>query len=129
MNWDKPDFHMHLVESNSRKCAFLREVARTLGLSVTVHDARAEAFLAQSDMKFDVVSARALAPLSDLLDLASKLLTTGTVGLFLKGQDVEAELTQASKYWNIKSSIIASKTDPNGRILKIDGLERIAPAS
>ena len=58
----------------------------------------------------DVVTARALAPLDALLGLADPLLQTGAQGLFLKGQDVEAELTEASKYWNIEAELVPSKT-------------------
>ena len=77
------------------------------------------------DGKADVVTARALAPLDDLLRLAHPLLKTGAQGLFLKGQDVEAELTQASKYWNIEPSLVPSKTNPQSRIVVVT---RIAAA-
>lgn len=120
---DTPGFHMHLVESNGRKCAFLREVARSLGLPVTVHDGRIEDVLAEFDAPVDVVSARALAPLAQLLTLSRKLLTSGAVGLFPKGQDVDAELTEAAKYWSIKALTVASQTDPKARIVKVGGIE------
>jgi len=127
MHRDTPGFGMHLVESNSRKCAFLRDVVRSLNLPVTVHDGRIEDVLAALDRKFDVVSARALAPLTDLLGLSRKLLTSGTLGLFPKGQDVADELTQASKYWNIKASTVVSKTDPKARIVMVEAIEPKAP--
>ncbi len=123
MRRDTPGFTMHLVESNSRKCAFLRDVARGLNLPVIVHDGRIEDVIAGFDQKFDVVSARALASLPDLITLSSKLLTSGALGLFPKGQDVADELTQASKYWNIKASTVVSKTDPKARIVLVEAIE------
>jgi 16S rRNA (guanine527-N7)-methyltransferase len=121
---DRPGFSMHLVESNGRKCAFLREVARSLGLPVTVHDGRIEAVLPTMEGKVDVVSARALAPLVDLIGMSQSLLTTGTTGLFPKGQDVGDELTEASKYWRIQASTVASRTDPKARIVVVTQVSR-----
>ena len=66
---------------------------------------------------FDVVTARALAPLDKLLGYANPLLKRGGIGLFPKGQDVEAELTAASKSWTIDADLVPSKTDPHGRIV------------
>jgi 16S rRNA (guanine527-N7)-methyltransferase len=123
MHRDTPGFRMHLVESNSRKCAFLRDVVRSLNLPVTVHDGRIEDIVAALDERFDVVSARALASLTELLGLSRKLLTSGALGLFPKGQDVADELTQASKYWNITASTVVSKTDPKARIVVVEAIE------
>ncbi|MFO1150185.1 MAG: 16S rRNA (guanine(527)-N(7))-methyltransferase RsmG [Alsobacter sp.] len=121
---DRPGFQMHLVESNGRKCAFLREVARNLALPVTVHDGRIEAVLPKLGTPVDVVSARALASLSELIRLTETLLTTGTLGLFPKGQDVGDELTEASKYWRIQASMVASRTDPKARIVVVTQVSR-----
>jgi 16S rRNA (guanine527-N7)-methyltransferase len=82
-----------------------------------VHTARIEDFVATTS--FDVVTARALAPMDKLLSYAIPLLKTGAVGLFPKGQDVAAELTQASKSWSIAFDLIPSKTDPRGRIVRV----------
>ena len=108
---------VHLVESNQKKASFLREAARTLALPAIVHAGRIEDFIA--DRPFDVVTARALAPLDRLIGYAIPLLKTGAVGLFPKGQDVAAELTQASKSWSIEAELIPSKTDPRGRIVLV----------
>lgn len=120
---DLPGMRVHLVESNGRKCAFLREAARTLGLPVTVHDGRIEEVIERLPGHVDVVSARALAPLTDLLQMSRNLLTTGAVGIFPKGQDVEQELTEASKCWKIQASTVASKTDPKARIVIVEKAE------
>ena len=71
----------------------------------------------------DVVTARALAPLPELAGLVAPLLKKGAVGLLLKGQDVEAELTEATKYWDVDVDLVQSKTDRAGRILVVRTLE------
>jgi 16S rRNA (guanine527-N7)-methyltransferase len=65
------------------------------------------------------VTARALAPLIDLLEMSALLLKSGARALFLKGQDVEVELTEASKSWTLDVSVTGSVTDPGGRIVRI----------
>ncbi len=123
MGRDTPGFRVDLVESNGRKCAFLREVVRTLHLPASVHNGRIEDVLGGWVEPVDVLTARALAPLSELLRLGRNLLTTGTLGLFPKGQDLEDELTTAAKYWSIQSTTAASKTDTKGRILVVQRAE------
>lgn len=121
---DKPGVRVHLVESNQKKAAFLREAARALSLPVAVHPVRIGDFLRSFDGRADVVTARALAPLARLLADAYPLLKTGTKGLFLKGQDIEAELTEAAKYWTIQHHMVRSKTSESGHILVVTGLEK-----
>ena len=118
---DIPGAQMHLVESNQKKAAFLREAARTLRLPVIVHAERIEDFAQRFDGSADVVSARALAPLVKLLPDAYSLLKAGTKCLFPKGQDVGAELTEASKYWTIGLEMVPSKTG-GGQILIVHSL-------
>ena len=116
---DMPGAEVHLVESNQKKASFLREAVRSLSLPAVVHAQRIEDFAAANTQAFDVVTARALAPLDRLIDYAIPLLKTGAVGLFPKGQDVGAELTQASKSWKIEADLIPSKTDRQGRIVLV----------
>jgi 16S rRNA (guanine527-N7)-methyltransferase len=116
---ETPGAEVHLVESNQKKAGFLREVARSLSLPAVVHAQRIEDFVKGNTRRFDVVTARALAPLDRLIGYAIPLLKTGAVGLFPKGQDVGAELTQASKSWKIDADLIPSKTDPHGRIVLV----------
>lgn len=111
--------HIDLVESNARKCAFLRHAARLTGAAVTVHAARIEDAMPQFLGKVDAVTARALAPLPLLLDWCKDLLRTGVIGVFPKGQHLDAELTEASKYWKIQASTFPSVTDSAARILVI----------
>ena len=110
-----------LVESNGRKCAFLREAAREMGIPVTVLHERIEDVLADFSKQIDVVSARALAPLPQLVNWTYKLLTKGAVGLFPKGQTLTNELTETAKCWRLDYTIHNSLTGPTGRILRVTG--------
>ena len=114
---------VHLVESNSRKCAFLRHIARLTGAPAKVHEARLETLVPDFVGKADVVSARALASLAMLLDWTEPLLKAGTMGLFPKGRDAEIELTEARKKWTFEAEILPSLTDSEARILRITSIE------
>jgi 16S rRNA (guanine527-N7)-methyltransferase len=114
---------VHLVESNAKKAAFLRAAARVTAAPTIVHAQRITDFAATFGGKPDVVTARALAPLTKLLEAAHPLLKRGAVGVFPKGQDVDAELTEAAKCWNIQARLEPSRTDPRGRIVIVEGLE------
>jgi 16S rRNA (guanine527-N7)-methyltransferase len=117
---------VHLVESNDRKCAFLRHVARLTGAQATVHARRLEQVVPGFAGRADVVSARALAALDQLIAWTEPLLTNGTVGLFPKGRDVASELTQARKSWTFEADILPSRTDSEARILRITSLASAA---
>lgn len=121
---DRPDRMIHLVEATQKKAAFLRDVAATLNLPVTVHPERIEDFNRRKAVIPDITTARALAPLPVLLGYVYPLLTKRGCALLAKGQDVEAELTQASKSWKITADLVPSKTSPEGRIVVVRGLER-----
>lgn len=121
-----PGGRIHLVESNSRKCAFLRHAARLTGAPVTVHAARIEDVIGDFTGQVDVVTARALAPLPQLLAWCKELLRTGTIGLFPKGQHLDAELTESSRYWKIQASTVSSVTDGAARILMVQAAEKRA---
>ena len=112
---------VHLIESDQRKAQFLREVARQLNLKVHIHAARIEDL--QSNAA-DVVTARALAPLPRLLDLANTVLRPGAICLFLKGQNATGELTEARKSWSMNADIFPSLSDPSASILKLRNVER-----
>ncbi|MDQ0396062.1 16S rRNA (guanine(527)-N(7))-methyltransferase RsmG [Labrys monachus] len=121
---DRPGFHVHLVESNGRKASFLREVARATEAPATVHAMRIEDFTAAWRGNADIVTARALAPVGDLLDLGEKLFRAGARGLFLKGRGADQELTDAGKYWRIDAQLLPSVTDPTGRIMVVSKAAR-----
>lgn len=115
-----------LVESNARKCAFLRHAARITGAPVKVHAARIEDVIGDFTGKVEVVTARALAPLPQLLVWCEELLRTGTLGLFPKGQHLDAELTDSARYWKIQATTVSSVTDDAARILMVRSAERRA---
>lgn len=110
---------VHLAEADARKAAFLREVARETATEITLHPGRIEALV---PFPVDVVTARALAPLPRLLPLAAPFLAPGGAGLFLKGRTVDAELTDAAKSWMMATDLIMSRTDADGRILRLTHL-------
>ena len=114
---------VHLVESNSRKCSFLRQISRLTGARATVHEARLETVIPDFIGRADVVSARALASLDLLLAWTEPLLKAGTIGLFPKGRDAEIELTEARKRWTFGLDVLPSLTDSEARILRITSIE------
>jgi len=112
----------HLVEADVRKAAFLREVARETGAPVTIHACRIEAACLG---RAPLLTARALAPLSHLLALATPFLTQGGICLFPKGRDAELELTDAARTWNMRVEKIPSQVDRSGLILRISEVARV----
>ena len=114
----------HLFESNGKKAAFLREALRITGCRGKVHPLRLEQLTSAQRPDVQLVTARALAPLSELLGLAEPFLSAGAIALFHKGQDVDAELTQAAKSWRIQATKLPSLTDSRAVILKVEGAHR-----
>jgi 16S rRNA (guanine527-N7)-methyltransferase len=119
---DKPGTKVHLIESNGKKAAFLREAVRVTGAPAIVHLERAEKFGETCAEPVHVVTARALAPLKTLCDQAFPLMSGGAIALFPKGQDVDAELTDAAKYWRLEATKVSSRTNPEGSIVVIRSL-------
>ena len=116
-----PELHITLVESDARKCAFLRTVVRETGINATVLTKRAEDL---APNQADVVSARALAPVATLLGYAGGILRPGGVCLFLKGRQADKELEAAAEMWSFDVTKTPSLTDPDGVILKIKDISR-----
>ena len=115
---------VHLVERNAKKAAFLREALRVTNSPGIVHLTDIGDSVDSVVGKVDCVTARAVAPLHQLIGFAEPLVRQGAKALFLKGQDVEAELTEATKYWNIKSRLHSSRTGGHGWIVELDQIER-----
>lgn len=111
---------VNLVESIGKRCRFLEQVVVDLELPAVVHQARAEAI----SLPAEVVTARACAPLPRLLGYAAPHLQRGAIGLFLKGREVESELTEARAQWRLDAELLPSLSDSAGRILKVTRLER-----
>lgn len=137
---------IHLVEADAKKAAFLREAARETGTEIELHVCRIADL---QPFPVEAVTARALAPLPKLLDLAEPFLcpdgpteqTNGQtnnranrtpntsfvntpVGLFLKGRETERELTDSAEKWNMRLEVFPSRSDPGGRILRLSELAR-----
>jgi 16S rRNA (guanine527-N7)-methyltransferase len=123
---ETPGACVYLVESNAKKAAFLREAAHAAGAPAIVRGERIADFVKNAPQPLEIVTARAVAPMADLLAAAYPLLIRGAVGLFPKGQAVEAELTEAAKCWRIQATLALSRTDPKARIVVVRGLEPIS---
>lgn len=111
----------HLVEADARKAVFLREAARLTEAPATVHAVRIDRvkpFVAQ------VVTARALAPVVELLEISERFRVPSTTCLFLKGANVQEELTLAGKQWNMTAHQSPSLSDPSGCILRLENINR-----
>lgn len=119
---ERPGAHVHLIERNAKKAAFLREALRVTGAPGTVHLADIKDSVDRIGCPVDCVTARALAPLHQLVGFAEPLVRRGAKALFLKGQDVEAELTEAAKYWNIQPHLHPSRTGA-GWIVELDQIQ------
>lgn len=116
---------VHLIESDARKCAFLAEAARAadlrVGVNPIIHRIRVENM---PNLRFDVVTARACAPLPRLLGLVQPLMRADTVCLFLRGRTVEEELSKAEKTWRMTVDRFPSSSDPSGMVLRIRKVAR-----
>ncbi|MBI5261895.1 MAG: 16S rRNA (guanine(527)-N(7))-methyltransferase RsmG [Bradyrhizobium sp.] len=118
-----PGAKIHLIERNAKKAAFLREALRITCAPGVVHLAEIGDTVDRITGPVDCVTARALAPLHQLISFAEPLVRQGAKALFLKGQDVEAELTEAAKCWKTECRLHASRTG-DGWIVELDRIER-----
>lgn len=121
---ERPGAEIHLVESDTRKSAFLREAARAAELPASVHAQRIEQVSQALAPGTQVVSARALAPLPKLLELAEPFLAAGALGVFPKGRDAERELTEARKGWTLDCDLRASVSDREAQVLLVRSARR-----
>jgi 16S rRNA (guanine527-N7)-methyltransferase len=121
---DRAGAQVHLVERNAKKAAFLREAIRVTRAPGVVHLSEIGDIVEKWSGRVDCVTARALAPLHQLIGFAEPLVKNGARALFLKGQDVEAELTESTKYWKIEPKLHSSRTGGQGWIVAIDCIER-----
>ncbi|CAN5360032.1 16S rRNA (guanine(527)-N(7))-methyltransferase RsmG [soil metagenome] len=122
----KPGTRVHLVESNRRKCAFLRQAIRATGAPAEVHEGRAgEVLRSLSSGGIDRVSARAVAPLTDLLAMAAPVMTQSVSAAFHKGLDFRREVAEATQSWDFDLIEHQSRIG-DGVILEISNLRRKA---
>jgi 16S rRNA (guanine527-N7)-methyltransferase len=114
-----PGAMVDLIESDQRKCAFLRAVIRETGANARVRMGRIEEVLPDLGLVPEVVTARALAPLGKLLDYADKLLLKGSIGVFPKGREAQSELTAAGSSPRLRFDWVPSRTDPSAKIVLV----------
>lgn len=112
---------VHLIESDARKAVFLREAARVTGAPVSVHAMRIDRV---KPLVAQVVTARALAPIAELLEISERFRGPDTICLFPKGENVREELTMAVKRWNMTAHQSPSLSDPSGCILRLENISR-----
>lgn len=122
----RPGMQVDLVESNARKGAFLQETARLTGAPARIHVSRIESVIGLFT-GVEVVCARALAPLPQLLAWTAPLLKSGTIGLFPKGREAQSELTAARETWTFEADVIPSRTDSSAGIVRISSLSGQLP--
>jgi len=122
---DRPNFRVRLIESDQRKAAFLREVSRQTGVPVDILPSRIECEETQASVgQAEAVTARALAPLDRLLELAVPLFGSETVGLFLKGREAAREIREARVRWRFDAELVGSVTEASGSVVVIRHLRR-----
>jgi 16S rRNA (guanine527-N7)-methyltransferase len=109
-----------LIEATGKKADFLRHVAAELGLAVDIRQKRIEDM---RDLRADVVTARALKPLKELFKLAAPLMKRGSTGIFLKGRNLQEELTESAQWWRFAAEKHPSLSDPSGTVLIIRDLQ------
>ena len=115
------DFEVHVIESDHRKCQFMRDVSRETSTPITIHTKRIDAV---EPFPAAVISARALASLEKLLEFSTNFATPDTVYIYLKGQDVDAELTQAAKCWSMETIKHQSLSSSEGSVLELRNVSR-----
>ncbi|MGD0642622.1 MAG: 16S rRNA (guanine(527)-N(7))-methyltransferase RsmG [Roseiarcus sp.] len=116
---DVPGARVHCLESDQRKCAFLREVARVTGAPAQIHPVRIESIDPITLAPVDAVTARAFAPLPRLLEFAKVWLAQGAVGVFPRGRSAEAQLETNPAAQDLAIDLVASKLDPEAAILRV----------
>jgi 16S rRNA (guanine527-N7)-methyltransferase len=109
----------YLIESTGKKANFLRAVIEELKLNAVVHQERVENL---ENFKVDIVTARALAPLKDILKLSKPLMKKDSICLFLKGKNAPVELTESAKYWKFDCETVPSISDSSGSVLIIKNI-------
>ena len=114
-----PGAEVHCLESDQRKCAFLREVARATGAPARIHAVRIESIDPPGLAPVDAVTARAFAPLPQVLEFAKVWIARGAVGVFPRGRSAEAQLDAAATAHDFTIDLVASKLDPAAAILRV----------
>ena len=125
----RPSHRMMLMESDGRKCAFLRNASAKMSVRADVLEGRIERGIDRLPYAPEVITARGLARLTTLFAYAQKQLEGGAIGLFPKGRAVADELTEARESWTFRLDLIPSRTDPDGRICRVSELRPLGATS
>jgi 16S rRNA (guanine527-N7)-methyltransferase len=120
---ERPGGRIDLVESNGKKAAFLRTAIGQFSAPGTVHAARIDAVWTKIRNP-EIITARALASLSELFVLAEPWLTTGATALFQKGRDYRREIEESRDAWRFDLLERASVVDKDSVVLQISNLRR-----
>jgi 16S rRNA (guanine527-N7)-methyltransferase len=113
---------VHMVESNGKKCSFMSQVARMMQVDATIHNERIEKI---TPFDVDIITSRACAKISQLLDWSEPFLKKPMIELWLlKGQTAEEELTEAQTYWTMKTSSFESKTEKGAKVIRLWDIKR-----
>lgn len=121
-----PEARVTLVEKNERKAAFLAEAIASLDIAADIACVRlVPETLPPFETNFDVVSARAVAPLAELLSLAAPLLAPSGLCILAKGRNSAAEIEEAIRHWRMNLISVGSETERDSVILKVEGLQRV----
>ena len=118
----RPNTTFHLVESDQRKCAFLRTAVRELGLNAIVSAERIEEL---APLNADVICARALTDLKGLLGFVERHSADGGIAIFPKGETWQKEVDQAQEFWSFEHELFKSQTNSDAAILKIKDIARV----
>jgi 16S rRNA (guanine527-N7)-methyltransferase len=124
---DQPGARVHCVESDRRKCAFLREAARATGAPAAIHPFRVEALDPDSLGPVDAVVARAFAPLPSILEFATVWIGRGAIGVFPRGRSADAQLEALPPPPDLAIEAVASKIDPEAAILRVRAVPKARP--
>jgi 16S rRNA (guanine527-N7)-methyltransferase len=124
---DVPGARVHCIESDRRKCAFLREVARAVGAPVEIHAVRIESIDPNALAPVDAVVARALAPLPRLIEFARVWIAHGAVGVFPRGRSAEAQLETLAAAPDLAIDLVASRLDPEAAIVRARSASKACP--
>jgi 16S rRNA (guanine527-N7)-methyltransferase len=124
---DVPGARVHCVESDRRKCSFLREAARATGAPAEIHPLRVEALDPFSLGPVDAVTARAFAPLPRILQFAKLWIARGAIGVFPRGRSADAQLEALPAAPDLAIEAVASKTDPEAAILRVRAVPKARP--
>jgi 16S rRNA (guanine527-N7)-methyltransferase len=116
---DVPGAIVHCIESDCRKCAFLREAARATGAAAIIHPVRVEATEPESLGTVDAVTARAFAPLPLTLKLARPWMERGAIAVFPRGESAKDQIAASPEAWTHAIETLQSVVNPRAAILRI----------